>query len=53
MKTFGTAVNESFGKVLETGIILTVSDLYHAKVGRHIETYIRGKEESESWLLPE
>jgi hypothetical protein len=52
MKTFGTSVNESFGNVLETGIILTVSDLYEAKVGRHIETYLRGKE-SESWLLPE
>lgn len=52
MKTFGTSVNESFGKVLETGIILTVSDLYHAKVGRHIETYLKGKE-TESWLLPE
>lgn len=52
MKTFGTVVNDSFGDVLETGIILTVSDLYEAKVGRHIETYIRGKE-SESWLLPE
>ncbi len=52
MKTFGTVTNESFGNVLETGIILTVSDLYEAKVGRHIETYLRGKE-SESWLLPE
>jgi hypothetical protein len=52
MKTFGTVVNDSFGDVLETGIILTVSDLYEAKVGRHIETYIRGKE-TESWLLPE
>ncbi len=52
MKTFGTAFNREFGEVLETGIILTVSDLYEAKVGRHIETYIKGKE-SESWLLPE
>lgn len=52
MKTFGTSVNESFGNVLETGIILTVSDLYQAKVGRHIETYLKGKE-TESWLLPE
>lgn len=52
MKTFGTVVNDTFGNVLETGIILTVSDLYEAKVGRHIETYLRGKE-SETWLLPE
>ena len=52
MKTFGTVINESFGGVLETGIILTVSDLYEAKVGRHIETYLRGKD-TETWLLPE
>lgn len=52
MKTFGTVINESFGGVLETGIILTVSDLYEAKVGRHIETYLRGKD-TDSWLLPE
>ena len=52
MKTFGTVVNDTFGNVLETGIILTVSDLYEAKVGRHIETYLKGKE-TEAWLLPE
>jgi hypothetical protein len=52
MKTFGTVINDTFGDVLETGIILTVSDLYAAKVGRHIETYLRGKE-TETWLLPE
>lgn len=51
MKTFGTTVNEAFGNVLETGIILTVSDLYEAKVGRHIETYLRGKD-NVSWLIP-
>lgn len=52
MKTFGTVINDTFGDVLETGIILTVSDLYEAKVGRHIETYLKGKE-TETWLLPE
>jgi len=52
MKTFGTVINDTFGDVLETGIILTVSDLYAAKVGRHIETYLRGKE-TETWLFPE
>ena len=39
MKTFGTVHNKSFGNVLETGIILTVSDLYQVKIGRHIKTY--------------
>lgn len=49
MKTFGTINNEKFGNVLETGIILTINDIYNAKVDRHIETYIKGKEEDGEW----
>ncbi len=52
MKTFGTIRNEKFGNVLETGIIVTIKDIYNVKVDRHIETYIRGKEDSE-WPDPE
>ncbi|MEN8116722.1 MAG: GNAT family N-acetyltransferase [Bacteroidota bacterium] len=51
MKTFGTIKNEKFGNVLETGIIVTIKDIYEVKVDRHIETYIRGKEDSE-WPEP-
>jgi len=47
MKTFGTINNEKFGNVLETGIILTIEDIYNAKVDRHIETYIDYKENDE------
>jgi len=47
MKTFGTINNEKFGNVLETGIILTIKDLYDVKVDRHIETYIKSKEDNE------
>jgi len=39
MKTFGTSVNQHFGGVEETGIILTIKELYEAKVNRHITTY--------------
>ncbi|MDR2927459.1 MAG: GNAT family N-acetyltransferase [Cytophagaceae bacterium] len=39
MKTFGTAVNTNFGGVEETGIILTVKELYDAKVDRHVNSY--------------
>lgn len=39
MKTFGTAVNDEFGGVEETGIILTIRELYEAKVNRHVKTY--------------
>ncbi len=52
MKTFGTVNNEKFGHVLETGIIVTISDIYEVKVDRHIETYIRSKENGE-WPTPE
>ena len=52
MKTFGTVINHHFGGVEETGIILTISDIYEAKKDRHIETYIRNKETSD-WPLPE
>jgi len=52
MKTFGTVINDHFGNVEETGIILTISDIYKAKTDRHIETYLRTKE-TKDWPLPE
>lgn len=52
MKTFGTVLHKGFGNVLETGIIVTVSDIYEVKRDRHIETYLREKE-IDTWLLPE
>ncbi len=52
MKTFGTVINDHFGNVEETGIILTISDIYAAKTDRHIETYLRNKGTKE-WPLPE
>ena len=39
MKTFGTALNRGFGNVEETGIIVTISDIYDFKIDRHIATY--------------
>lgn len=47
MKTFGTAMNNSFGGVLETGIIVTIKDIYQVKYDRHIETYIQNKGNNE------
>ncbi len=52
MKTFGTVVNEKFGDVLETGIIVTINDIYEVKKDRHIETYIKSKDNGE-WPEPE
>ena len=36
MKTFGTAVNPEFGNVEETGILVTISDIYIEKKERHM-----------------
>ncbi|MDR3297190.1 MAG: GNAT family N-acetyltransferase [Prevotellaceae bacterium] len=36
MKTFGTAINHEFGAVEETGMLITIADLYKEKFLRHI-----------------
>ena len=36
MKTFGTAVNPEFGNVEETGILVTLADIYEEKKERHM-----------------
>ena len=43
MKTFGTALNEHFGHVEETGILVTVKDIYDIKKERHFVTYTKDK----------
>ncbi len=43
MKTFGTALNDHFGHVEETGILVTVSDIYDIKKERHFVTYNKDK----------
>ena len=39
MKSFGTAVNDHFGNVEETGILVTIDDIYIGKKERHVSTY--------------
>lgn len=39
MKIFGTAINDEFGDVEETGIFVTISDIFEEKKERHISTY--------------
>lgn len=43
MKTFGTAMNNEFGAVEETGILITIEDIYESKKQRHIDTFERDK----------
>ena len=39
MKIFGTAINDEFGNVEETGIFLTIADIFEEKKQRHIDTF--------------
>jgi hypothetical protein len=43
MKTFGTALNDEFGEVEETGILITLSDIYESKKHRHMDTFERDR----------
>ena len=40
MKTFGTAINDEFGDVEESGILITIADIWADKYQRYIESYI-------------
>jgi len=39
MKSFGTSINNHFGNVEETGILITIDDIYDTKKDRHVSTY--------------
>ncbi len=39
MKTFGTSINKHFGNVEETGIMVTIADIYPEKKERHVLSY--------------
>lgn len=39
MRVFGTAINDEFGDVEETGILLTIDEILEEKKQRHIGTY--------------
>jgi hypothetical protein len=41
MKTFGTAANPHFGDVEETGLMITIDDIYPEKKERHIVSYTK------------
>ncbi len=39
MRSFGTAINDEFGEVEETAILINLHDLYEKKAARHVSTY--------------
>lgn len=50
MNTFGTSINEHFGGVEETGILIKIKDIYPSKKNRHIATYINGGAKAKATL---
>lgn len=40
MRVFGTCINDEFGDVEETGIMINVGEIFEDKRDRHMETYI-------------
>src|SRR5690554_2632236 len=43
MKVFGTAINDEFGEVEETGILIRIEDIYETKKDRHMSTFDRDR----------
>ena len=41
MKLFGTAINDGFGDVEETGILIAVNEIFESKRIRHIESFVK------------
>jgi hypothetical protein len=41
MRVFGTAINEDFGAVEETGILIDFEDVFEEKKRRHVESFLR------------
>lgn len=41
MRVFGTAINDDFGNVEETGILIAMEEILEEKKKRHIESYLR------------
>jgi hypothetical protein len=45
MRVFGTVINPFFGDVEETGIMITISDIYEHKFERHITSFFKNIKE--------
>jgi hypothetical protein len=43
MRCFGTVLNDSFGEVEETAIMVTIADIFPAKTERHFKSYMEWK----------
>jgi hypothetical protein len=48
MRMFGTAINDEFGNVEESGIFFAIDEIFEEKKGRHIGTYIASQSGNEA-----
>ena len=44
MKTFGTVFDPDFGDIYDTGVMITLDDVYQIKKDRYIATYLKNNE---------
>jgi hypothetical protein len=47
LKCFGTIINDGFGGVEETAIMVTIKDMYPAKTDRHITSFLEWKKNNQ------
>lgn len=40
MKTFGSCINDEFGDVIETGLMITIEEIFEQKRLRHVDSYL-------------
>ena len=43
MRTFGSCINDEFNDVLETGLMITIEEIFEEKRVRHVQTYLEEK----------
>lgn len=43
MRTFGSCINDEFNDVLETGLMITIEEIFEEKRIRHVQTYLEEK----------
>jgi hypothetical protein len=51
LKCFGTSLNEGFGEVEETAIMVTMSDIYPHKTERHVKSFLEWQKKVRSNIV--
>jgi len=51
MRTFGTALNDEFGDVEETGILIAINEIFEEKKKRHIETFLNDVDNNQLQII--